>query len=79
MNALIETALLLALATACGGSGASSSSDMQKPIPSVASAARTETTAAPLQAAGGASDAPPITEEELQRLLDALEQEIGNK
>jgi len=78
MNALFQGALLLALVTACG-SGASSPPETHQPLPSVASAASTGSTVAPLQAAGGANDLPPITEEELQRLLDALEQEIGNK
>ena len=70
MNALLKPALLLLLGTACGGSNAS---DPRK---------QTDTNPRPsAQAgAGGLADAPPpITEEELQRLLDALEQDIGNK
>lgn len=77
MHALVKHTLALSLCLACG----SASADDKKASPSPRLDSVTAS-AASVGGAGGAADtaAPlPLSEEELQRLLDALEQEIGRQ
>jgi hypothetical protein len=74
MHALVKHALALSLCLACS----SASADDKKTDPAV----KIDSVTASAAGAGGATDAAaplPLTEEELRRLLDALEQEIGRQ
>lgn len=72
MNALFKPITALALCAACSGG----------PIEDEVSASPSPARSAALEADGAAGEgaAPlPLTEEELERLLDALEQEMGRR
>ena len=74
MHVFVKPILALSLCLACGGAG----DDDKTAVPG----AGLDSLTTSVGGAGGAADAAapsPLTEEELQRLLDALEQEIGRK
>lgn len=75
MNALVKLALLLSICGACSGGA-----DDKKTEPTAVSDSLTATETETGSAGAAEAAAPsPLTEEELQRLLDALEQEIGSR
>lgn len=77
MHALVKHTLALSLCLACGSAAA----DDKKASPSPQLDSLTASGPS-VRGAGGAADtaaASPLSEEELQRLLDALEQEIGRQ
>jgi hypothetical protein len=72
MKALFNPITALALCAACSG-GATEDEVSASPAPTSSSALEAD------GAAGGGAAPLPITEEELERLLDALEQEMGRR
>jgi hypothetical protein len=78
MNALFKQIAALALCGACSG-GAPDDEAAASPPPSSSSASSSALTDGTAGEAGEVAAPLPLTEEELERLLDALEQEIGRR